>query len=316
MLSFLLRRLLTTIPLLLGISIVLFVLLHLIPGGPETVAASPRISAQARLNMVATLGLDRPLPEQYVKWLWGMLHLNFGNTYRDGQPVATVIGDRLPASLELLGISFLVSLALAIPIGIAGAVRQYSALDYLLTLISYLGISMPVFWLAEILLLAFAVQRPWFPTGGNATVGVPASFWDAVHHLVLPVIVLTLFFVAGWSRYLRAGMLEVLHQDYLRTARAKGLTRARVVLKHALRNALIPLVTVVALDVGSIFGGAVVTEQVFGWPGLGLLFFDSLGARDYPVLMAMLVLSAAAVVVFNLLADLLYGLIDPRIRYS
>lgn len=316
MLSFLLRRLLTTIPLLLGISIVLFVLLHLIPGGPETVAASPRISAQARLNMVATLGLDRPLPEQYVKWLWGMLHLNFGNTYRDGQPVATVIGDRLPASLELLGISFLVSLALAIPIGIAGAVRQYSALDYLLTLISYLGISMPVFWLAEILLLTFAVQRPWFPTGGNVTVGASPSFWDAVHHLVLPVIVLTLFFVAGWSRYLRAGMLEVLHQDYLRTARAKGLTRARVVLKHALRNALIPLVTVVALDVGSIFGGAVVTEQVFGWPGLGLLFFDSLGARDYPVLMAMLVLSAAAVVLFNLLADLLYGLIDPRIRYS
>lgn len=315
MLSFLLRRLLTTVPLLLGISIVLFGLLHLIPGGPETVAASPQISERARLNMVTALGLDRPLPEQYIKWLWGTLHLNFGNTYRGGQPVATVIGDRLPATLELLGVSSLVSLARAIPMGIAGAVRQYSTLDYLLTLISYLGISMPVFWLAEILLLAFAVQRPWFPTGGNATVGVPPSLWDAVHHLVLPVIVLTLFFVAGWSRYLRAGMLEVLHQDYLRTARAKGLTRARVVLKHALRNALIPLVTVVALDVGSIFGGAVVTEQVFGWPGLGLLFFDSLGARDYPVLMAMLALSAAAVVLFNLLADLLYGLIDPRIRY-
>jgi peptide/nickel transport system permease protein len=182
--------------------------------------------------------------------------------------------------------------------------------------LSYIGISMPIFWFAEILIIGLAVQHPWFPTGGQETIGGSSSLWDHVHHLILPVIVLSLVFMASWSRYLRSSMLQVLHHDYLRTARAKGLARRRIILKHALRNALIPLVTVVALDVGSIFGGAVVTEQIFAWPGLGTLFFDSLTARDYPVLMAMLVLSATSVIVFNIVADVVYALLDPRIRYG
>jgi peptide/nickel transport system permease protein len=316
MTTYITRRLLQAIPLLLIISVALFGLLHLIPGGPEQVAFNPRMSPQARHDMVVNLGLDQPLPIQYVKWLWGTLHFNFGSGFKDGQPVIQMIGDRLPATVELLGLSFLVALVLAIPLGILAAVKQYSFLDYLFTVASYIGISMPVFWFAEMLVLLLAIQLGWFPTGGMETEGQPSSFLDAVHHLVLPVIVLSLAFIAAWSRYLRSSMLEVLHQDYLRTARAKGLARLRIVLKHAFRNALIPLVTVVALDFGTIFGGAVITETIFSWPGLGRLFFDSLEARDYPVLMAMMVLSALTIVACNIVADVIYGLLDPRIRYS
>lgn len=316
MATYLMRRLAQAIPLLLLVSLALFGLLHAIPGGPEQVAGGPHTSAAARLRLIHALGLDQPLPVQYVKWLWGVAHLDFGYTYRTGQPVLSAIGDRVPATLELLGIAFAVALLLAIPVGIVGAVRQYSIADYVLTVLAYLGISLPLFWLAELLIIALAVQHSWFPTGGQTTIGGASSFWDSVHHLILPVITLALVFTASWSRYLRAGMLQVLHQDYLRTARAKGLARSRIILKHALRNALIPLVTVVALDVGSIFGGAVVTEQIFAWPGLGTLFFDSLTARDYPVLMALLVLSAASVIVCNVIADVIYALLDPRIRYD
>jgi peptide/nickel transport system permease protein len=273
------------------------------------------MTPEARHNMVVALGLDQPLPIQYAKWIWGVLHLNFGTTFRDGRPVVDVIGERLPATLELLGIAFLLALALAIPLGILSAVKQYSILDYVFTVTAYLGICMPVFWFAEMLILLLAIQLNLFPTGGMQTEGINASFGDTLRHLVLPVIVLSLAFIASWSRYLRSSMLEVLHQDYLRTARAKGLAGLRIVMQHAFRNALIPLVTVVALDFGTIFGGAVITETIFSWPGLGRLFFDSLEARDYPVLMAMMALSAVTVVVCNIVADIIYGILDPRIRY-
>jgi peptide/nickel transport system permease protein len=314
--AYLARRLAQAVPVLLLVSLALFGLLHLIPGGPEQVAGGPHTSAQARLRLIHTLGLDQPLPVQYARWLWGTLHLDFGYTFRTGQPVTAAIADRLPATLELLGIAFALALLLAIPIGVIGALRQYSIADYVLTLLSYLGISLPIFWLAELLIIALAVQHTWLPTGGQETIGGPSSLWDRIHHLILPVIVLALVFTASWSRYLRSSMLQVLHQEYLRTARARGLARTRIILKHALRNAMIPLVTVVALDVGSIFGGAVVTEQIFAWPGLGTLFFDSLTARDYPVLMALLVLSAAGVIVCNIVADVVYALLDPRIRLT
>ncbi|MDB5074322.1 MAG: diguanylate cyclase [Chloroflexi bacterium] len=316
MTTYIVRRLLQAIPLLLVISIVLFGLLQLIPGGPAQVALSPRMSEQARHDMVVALGLDQPAPIQYVKWLWGTVHLDFGNTFKDGRPVLTEIGDRLPATVELLGLSFLVALLCAIPLGIIAAVKQYSIVDYVLTVLSYIGISMPVFWFAEMLILVFAIQHGWFPTSGRQTEGGPSSFWDSAHHLVLPVIVLALAFIASWSRYLRSSMLEVLHQDYLRTARAKGVQRLKIIVKHAFRNALIPLVTVVALDVGGIFGGAVITETIFAWPGLGRLFYDALSSRDYPVLMAMMELSAVTIVLCNIIADIIYGILDPRIRYS
>jgi peptide/nickel transport system permease protein len=316
MATYIVRRVLQAVPLLFAISIGLFGLLHLIPGGPEQVAFSPRMNPEARHNMIVALGLDQPLPIQYVKWLWGTLHLNFGDTYKDGRPVITVVAERLPATLELLGGAFLIALLVALPLGIIASIRQYSLLDYIFTVVSYLGICMPVFWFAEILVLVLAIQLKLFPTGGMGTEGGTPSLADGLRHLILPIVVLSFAFIASWSRYLRSSMLEVLHQDYLRTARAKGLARLRVVMKHAMRNALIPLVTVVALDFGSIFGGAVITETIFSWPGLGRLFYDSLSSRDYPVLMAMMVLSALTVVACNIVADVIYGLLDPRIRYS
>jgi peptide/nickel transport system permease protein len=311
------RRLLQTVPLLLIISIALFGLLQLIPGGPAQVAAAnPRMDARAQQDMITTLGLDQPVPVQYAKWLWGTLHLDLGTSFQDGRPVATVVSERIGATVELLGTAFSIALICAIPLGVIAAVKQYSIVDYLLTVLAYAGISMPIFWLAEMLILALADQHHWFPTGGRMTEGVPPSLLDQVHHLVLPAIVLAVIFIASWSRYVRSSMLEVLHQDYLRTARAKGAGRNRVVLKHALRNALIPLVTIVALDAGTIFGGAVITETVFSWPGLGQLFMSSLQARDYPVLMAMMELSALTIVFCNIVADVVYGILDPRIRYQ
>jgi len=314
--TYIARRILQALPLLLVISVALFALLQLIPGGPAQVASSSHMSAEARHAMIVDLGLDKPWYIQYVKWLWGTLHLDLGSTFTDGQPVATVIGDRLPATVQLLGTAFLIAFICAIPLGIVASVKQYSILDYILTVLSYIGISMPVFWFAEMLILALAVQHSWFPTGGQVTEGVPTTLWDQIHHMILPAIVLSLNFIAAWSRYLRSSMLEVLHQDYLRTARAKGVSRATIVIRHAFRNALIPLVTVVALDVGTIFGGAVITETIFAWPGLGQLFYSSLEARDYPVLMAMMELSAVTIVACNIIADIIYGLLDPRIRYT
>jgi peptide/nickel transport system permease protein len=316
LLTYTLRRLVEAVPLLLVISMALFGLLHLIPGGPEQVALSPRLSPDARHALVVALGLDQPLPVQYVKWLWGVVHLNFGASYADGQPVILVVQDRVPATLELLGTGFAVALLVAVPLGIVSALTQYSPIDHVLTVAAYLGISMPIFWFAEMLVLLLALHLGWFPTGGRGSDVGPPSLLDGLHHLILPALVLALFFIASWSRYVRSSMLEVLPQDYLRTARAKGLPRRRVVVKHAARNALLPLITVVALDVGSIFGGAVITETIFSWPGLGRLFFDALSARDYPVLMAIMVLSACTVVVCNLAADLVYGLLDPRVRYE
>jgi len=316
MTGYVIRRAAQTVPLLVLISMVLFGVLHLIPGGPEQVAFSPHLSPQARHALVVELGLDQPLPVQYARWLWGVARLDFGATYSDGQPVIAAITDRVPATVELLGTAFLVALLLTIPLGILTAVKQYSFVDYAVTLVAYLGISMPLFWLSEMAILLLAIHFGLFPVGGVQTEGAPPSLPDHLRHLILPAAVLSLYFIAAWSRYLRASMIDVLQRDYLRTARAKGMSTLRVVATHALRNALIPLVTVVALDVGSIFGGAVVTETIFTWPGLGRLFLDALSARDYPVLMAMLALSALTIVLCNLAADIVYALLDPRIRYA
>ncbi len=316
MTGYVIRRAAQTVPLLVLISMVLFGVLHLIPGGPEQVAFSPHLSSQSRHALVVELGLDQPLPIQYARWLWGVLRLDFGAIYSDGQPVIAAIADRVPATVELLGTAFLVALLLTIPLGILTAVKRYSFVDYAITIIAYLGISMPLFWLSEMAILLLAIHLGLFPVGGVQTEGAPASLPDHLRHLILPAAVLSLYFIAAWSRYLRASMIDILQRDYLRTARAKGVSTLRVVATHALRNALIPLVTVVALDVDSIFGGAVVTETIFTWPGLGRLFLDALSARDYPILMAMLVLSALTIVLCNLAADIVYALLDPRIRYA
>lgn len=317
---YIIRRLLQAIPLLFMVSIVVFTLIHLIPGGAEAVFLNPRLTGAARQAIAHNLGLDKPVYVQYLLWIKGAITGNFGNSFVDGQTVLSDVGARVGPTVELFGSALLFALILAIPLGVTSAVRQYSIVDYTITFFSYFGISMPIFFFAIIMQEIFAAKLGWLPDFGRSSDAVYASpfdyFLDYVLHLILPMIVLSLAFMAGWSRYMRASMLDVKRQDYMRTARSKGLGPVAILARHGLRNALIPVLTVVALDFGAIAGGAAVTETIFAWPGLGSFFIQSLTGRDYPVLMAMLLMSAVVVILFNLLADVLYGVLDPRIRYS
>jgi peptide/nickel transport system permease protein len=317
---YIIRRVLQAIPLLFFLSIAMFGLIRLLPGGPEAVFYNPHLTAEGRASLRASFGLDDPLPIQYLKWLTSALTGNFGSSFNTKEPVAAILARRFPATLELFGTAFFVALTLAILIGVISAVRQGTLTDYSLTILAYIGISMPAFLLGLFLQDLFGVTLHWLPTSGTASYGYALSPFDAfidhLEHLILPVTALSILFIAGWSRYMRSSTIEVVKQDYMRTARAKGVASAPLLFRHALRNAVIPLITIVALDFGAIAGGATITEGVFAWPGMGLLFLDSLTRRDYPVLIAMLVLSAFFVIAFNLIADILYAVMDPRIRYS
>lgn len=317
---YIIRRVLQAIPLLFLVSIAMFGLIHLLPGGPVGAFLNPRLSAQGRANIEARFGLNDPLPIQYIKWLGNALQGNFGFSFATNQPVLQVLGEHFPSTLELFITALAVALIIAIVLGTISAVRQNSATDYVVTSLAYFGLSMPVFFFALIVQEIFGVKLHILPTSGVATAGVTYdafnAAWDNVNHLLLPMLVLATGFIAEWSRYLRSSMIEVKKQDYVRTAQAKGVGTVAVLMRHALRNALIPLVTAVAIDFGAIAGGAAITETVFAWPGVGRLFLDSLESRDYPVLLSMLVLAAVCVIAANLIADILYAVIDPRIRYS
>ncbi|MBA2396954.1 MAG: ABC transporter permease [Ktedonobacteraceae bacterium] len=317
---YIIRRVLQAIPLLFLVSIAMFGLIHLLPGGPVGAFLNPRLSAQGRANIEARFGLNDPLPIQYIKWLTNALQGNFGFSFSTNQPVLQVLGEHFPATLELFITALSVALVIAIVLGTISAVRQNSATDYVVTSLSYFGLSMPIFFFALIVQEIFGVKLHILPTSGVATAGVTYdafnAAWDNFNHLLLPMFVLATGFIAAWSRYLRSSMIEVKKQDYVRTAQAKGVGTIAVLMRHALRNALIPLVTAVAIDFGAIAGGAAITETVFAWPGVGRLFLDSLESRDYPILLSMLVLSAVCVIAANLIADILYAVIDPRIRYS
>jgi peptide/nickel transport system permease protein len=317
---YIIRRSLQAIPLLLLLSIFMFLLIHALPGGPEQVIFNPHLDAAGRAALRARFGLDDPLYLQYLKWLGNILIGNFGFSFATNQAVSAVIGQRFPATLQLFGISLLVALVLAIFLGVISAIRQNSPLDYTVTTISYFGLAMPAFLLGLFLQDIFAVQLHWLPVSGTTTLGMTYDPFNAtldhLLHLVLPVTALSVLFVAGWSRYMRSSMIDTTKQDYMRTARAKGVSPTSSLVRHALRNAVIPLITVVAIDFGAIAGGATITEGIFAWPGMGTLFLDSLQSRDFPVLLAILLLSGFFVVLFNLIADVLYGVMDPRIRYS
>ncbi len=317
---YVIRRLLQAIPLLLLTTIFMFALIHLMPGGPDQVIFNPRLSAAVRAAMRLRFGLDDSIPIQYLKWLKNALTGDFGFSFATNQPVLQILQVRLPATLELFVAALSFALVVAILLGVIAGVRQGSFLDYILTTVSYFGISMPIFLFALAAQFIFGVLLHWLPTSGMQTLGYNLSpfdaFIDGFQHLILPMMVLSITFIAAWSRYLRSTMIDVVKQDYMRTARAKGVSTTGILFRHALRNALIPLVTVVALDFGAVAGGATITEGIFAWPGMGLLFFQSLSARDYPVLLAMLTLSAFFVIAFNLIADILYAVLDPRIRYS
>jgi peptide/nickel transport system permease protein len=311
------RRLLQMIPMVFGITVVLFAVIQAAPGGPEgALLESGRfIDPEVIEAYRERLGVDQPVHVQYVRWLSAAVRGDLGISFSTTRPVTEMIWERLPATLELMGASFLLAALVAVLLGTLSAVRQYSAFDHVGTGVSFLGIAMPVFWFALILQLVFGVWLGWLPVSGTETVG-DTSLGDHLAHLVLPTVVLSFRYIAGWSRYLRSSLLDVLQEDYIRTARAKGLPERVVVGVHGLRNAMIPLISIMALNLAGLFSGAVITETIFAWPGIGRMFVQAMFARDYPLLMGILLLGSVMVIVFNLVADVLYGALDPRIRYE
>jgi peptide/nickel transport system permease protein len=315
-LGFFARRLLGAVPLLLAISLLLFAVVHLAPGGPlDVYAENPSVTPEALAQIRVAYGLDQPLPVQYLAWAGSMLRGQWGYSIRTGRPVTMEITERLPATLLLGGTALALSAALALPIGILTAARRGSALDHVLTFLAFTGISIPVFWLALMMQLVFSIKWGVLPAAGYETIGA-SGFADRLAHLAMPALVLSLATVASWSRFLRSSMVDALKQDYIRTAFAKGHSFAGVLIHHALRNALIPVVTIISLDLASVISGAVITETVFAWPGIGQLFVESMDNRDYPVLMGLMMLGSVSLVLANLGADLIYAAIDPRIRYE
>ncbi len=324
MARYIVRRLLQAIPLLWLISVVAFILLHVIPGGPMAAYGNnPNMTAEDFKRLEHDLGLDAPLYVQYVRWLGAFLKGDWGYSLASKRPVLVEISDRLPNTIYLIGIVIPVTLLLAIPIGILSAVRQYSFLDHSVTTIAFAGQSIPVFWFGLILIIVFHVilrnpfsGTPLFPGGGMYTLGEPFSILDRIRHLILPVAMLTVVGAATYTRYMRASMLEVIGQDYVRTAHAKGARLQRVIWKHAFKNAAIPIVTILALELPTLFNGAVFTETIFSWPGMGRLFIESALRYDYALLMAIITIGAGMTILANLVADVAYAFLDPRIRYT
>jgi peptide/nickel transport system permease protein len=315
MLRYALRRLGQSIVLLVLVSMIGFAVLHLAPGGPlAQFAMSPGMSVAQMQKIAHQMGLDQPLPIQYGVWAGHIIGGDWGRSYRDNQPVLTIIASHLGATLELMVTATLIAVFLGTWVGVLGAVRRYSLADYLATIGAMIALSIPTFWFGLVVIYIFSVRLAWLPAGNIATAGGTGSIGDYAIHLILPSIVLALVTIATWSRYMRASMMEVVSQDYVRTARAKGLSRRRVLIHHALRNALLPMITVAGLQLPTLLSGALVTETVFTWPGMGRLFLDSLGYRDYPMVMGLLMFTAVLVLLGNFIADMLYLVADPRIR--
>ena len=306
---------LQAIPLLIGISLAGFVLLRLAPGGPMAVyAQNPNMTEADMRRIEKILGLDQPVHLQYLKWAAGMASGELGFSYRTGRPVGEIISERVPATLQLMGVAYVIAVVLGLFTGIVSAIRRRSLFDYFATTTAMVGLSVPTFWFGLIVILVFAGGLRWIPSGGMATLGMPFSLWDRFIHLIGPAAVLGLWMTATWSRYARSSVLEVVGQDYIRTAHAKGLRGRTILLRHTLRNALIPLITLAGLEFRNLFGGALVTETVFSWPGVGRLYLDSLNYQDYSVILGLLLVTSVMVILGSLLADVLYAVADPRIR--
>ncbi len=325
MLFYTARRVVLAVPLLIGITCISFVVIHLAPGEPvdiQTGDMNVKASAQARQALREMYGLDKPLHEQYWNWLTRIGRLDFGRSFApDATPVLQKIGERLPITLFLNIVEMLVIIVLAVPIGILSATRQYSMFDKILTVFVFIGFATPDFWLALLLMILFGVQFGWLPISGLRSLNWEyLSFWrqqvDFIAHLALPIAVATFGGLAGFSRYMRQSMLEVVRQDYIQAARAKGLSEKSVIGKHAFRNALLPVVTILGLSLPGLIGGSVIVESIFAIPGMGQLMVQAVFMRDYPVIMGNLVIVSVLTLLANLLADISYGLIDPRIRFA
>ena len=316
---YLIRRLLISIPVLLGISAILFCILALAPGDPfGELAQNPNIPPEVRLNLRKQLGLDDPLPIRYVRWLSSMLQGDWGYSFVSRVKVETLILQRLTVTLFVLGSAYVVAIVVALPVGILSAVKPYSLFDQMATTFVFIGYSLPPFFTGLLFILLFSIHLEWLPFIYNAHIDATGWAWYVEHlrQAAMPIAVLGLFQAASLTRFVRASMLEVINQDYVTTARAKGVSEWRTVLKHALRNALIPVVTVIALQIPTIFTGAVITEQIFRIPGIGSLLITSIESTDTPVVMAITFVYSALVIIFNLVADAVYGFLDPRIVYG
>jgi peptide/nickel transport system permease protein len=323
MTRYIIRRLVQMIPLLLAISILSFLVMHLAPGDPTAMYTDPTkpfANSPEQLELVRhQLGLDQPLHVQYLKWLGNTVQGNWGYSFINRQPVLQNIQDRLPNTVLLAGVSMLVALLLSLPIGILSALRKYSILDYIVTIAAFFGISVPSFWFALILMHLFSYRLGWLPTVGMHSVREQYEGWAAVKdiglHLVLPAAVLSMNSLASWTRYMRSSLLEVVSEDYIRTARSKGLRERTVIWRHALRNSLIPMITLLGLTIPTVVGGSFITETIFGWPGMGRLGVNAIMQRDYPLIMGVTMMSSVLVVLGNLAADIAYAWADPRIAY-
>lgn len=313
MVNYVIRRLLQSVVLLFVVTLVTFFLIHAAPGGPSMLN-NPDLSRTQIEQMKESLGLNDPIPVQYARWLGNVVRGNLGVSYNTVQPVTALLKARIPNTLLLSGVALVLSIAVAVPLGVITAIRRNSALDRLVTGLAFLGISIPVFWLAILLIVLFAVVLKVLPAGGMATLGVEFSIADRLKHLLLPVFTLVVVNLTAFTRYTRSAMIEVLSQDYIRTARAKGLGERVVIRRHALRNAFIPVITIIGVFVPHAVAGAAITETVFAWPGMGLLAVDAANTRDYPVVLGVTLVVAVFVVLSNLITDLAYGLLDPRIR--
>jgi peptide/nickel transport system permease protein len=325
MATYVLRRLIQAIPILIGISVISFAIVHLAPGDPLDRFRSGRVSPETIQNLARLYGLDKPILEQFTSWFTTFWQFPWkpeawGFSFIDGRPVTEKIAEKVPTTLLLMGTALAVTTVVAVPLGILAAVKQYSWADKIITTLATIGYALPSFVLGVLLLFTFNIAlKPGnplhFPGYGMQTLGRENDPVDIAWHLVLPVASLAIQQVAGWSRYMRSSMLEVLQQDYMRTAKAKGLAGSRVLFKHGLRNALIPIITLLGLTLPSLLGGAAITESIFSWPGLGYMAVQSVTTNDYPVILAIVMIGGAMVIAGNLVADVLYGFVDPRIKY-
>jgi peptide/nickel transport system permease protein len=321
--NYILKRLIYMLPLLIGITLVTFGVMHLTPGKATDVMTdmNAKVSAEAKTRLVKLYGLDKPWYIQYGSWLKRVSRFNFGDSFRDGRPAIKKIGERLPATLLLNILSLLLILIIAIPVGVYSAIKHNSIFDRAMTVFVFIGFSVPAFWLALLMMILFGLKLGWLPISGLHSLNfsdltLPAKLLDTASHLVLPVIISAFTGLAGLSRYTRSSMLDIIHQDYIRMAYAKGLSPRRIIFRHALKNALLPIVTILGLSLPGLIGGGFIFETIFAYPGMGRLGYEAIMSRDIPVIMAVGTIAALLTLVGNLIADVTYALVDPRIRYK
>lgn len=312
--KYILKKLLLAAPVLLGITVIDYAIMSL-AGSPLDMLVGPRVSQGTLAARAAQWGLDQPVWQQYLHWLGEVLRGNLGYSYKSYQPVSELIGSHIGPTLLLMGVSMVLGMLIAVPAGIYSAVHRYQNRDYAVVSASFLFSSVPGFFLSLILIYFFTVRLGWLPSGGMVTAGVGGGALDVIRHMIMPSLVLAVGVAGGNIRYIRSAVLEILEMDYLRTATAKGIGRRLVIRRHAVRNALLPIVTVTGMQIPTLFGGAVIVEQLFSWPGLGLITMNAVLGRDYPVIMGVCLLSAVVVLAANLLTDIVYALVDPTIKY-